>query len=143
MTDDIVGPVDIVLLEFTEGAQLGEVADSLGVLVDTGVIRLYDILAVRKSADGSVAGFELTAVGGDSAFARFAGARSGVIDDSDVADAGELLGAGRTALLLMYENAWAVPMVAATRRADGDVVAIAHITGQQMNDALDALDQEG
>jgi hypothetical protein len=143
MNDDIVGPVDLVVLEFPDGERLDEVADSLGFLVGTGLIRLYDILALSKCPDGSVAAFDVSELGDETGLSGFAGARSGMIDDSDAADAGEMLADGRMGLMLMYENAWAVPMVAATRRADGDVAALAHITGQQMTDALDALDKEG
>ena len=139
MDDDLVGPIDCVLLDFDAEQPLGEVADALTGLLDAGVIRLYDILAVRKDTDGSIAGVEVADLG-EVGLTALAGARSGLLDGDDVAAAGAAMASGTAALLLLYENAWAVPMVAATRRAGGVAFAISHVTGQQVNDALDALE---
>lgn len=140
MDDDVVGPIDCVLLDFDAEQPLGEVADSLLGLIDTGVIRLYDILVVRKAADGSISGVEVADLDTAVGLAGFAGARSGLLDDDDVASAGTAMEPGTAAVLLLYENAWAVPVVAATRRAGGVAFAVSHVTGQQINDALDALE---
>lgn len=139
MDDDLVGPIDCVLLDFDAEQPLGEVAHALSGLIDAGVIRLYDILAVRKDADDSVAGVEVADLG-EVGLTALAGARSGLLDADDVAVAGAAMEPGTAALLLLYENAWAVPVVAATRRAGGVAFAISHVTGQQVNDALDALE---
>jgi uncharacterized membrane protein len=139
MDDDLVGPIDCVLLDFDAEQPLGEVADALSGLIDAGVIRLYDILAVRKDADDSVAGVEVADLG-EVGLTALAGARSGLLEADDVAVAGAAMEPGTAALLLLYENAWAVPVVAATRRAGGVAFAISHVTGQQVNDALDALE---
>jgi len=139
MDGDLVGPIDCVLLDFDAEQPLGEVADALTGLIDAGVIRLYDILAVRKDADGSIVGVEVADLG-EVGLTALAGARSGLLDGDDVAAAGAAMASGTAALLLLYENAWAVPMVAATRRAGGVAFAISHVTGQQVNDALDALE---
>lgn len=140
MTDDIVGPIDCVLLDFDAEQPLGEVADALLGLIDTGVIRLYDILVVHKAADGAVSGVEIADLDTAVGLVAFAGARSGLLGDDDVASAGMAMEPGTAAVLLLYENAWAVPVVAATRRAGGVAFAVSHVTGQQINDALDALE---
>lgn len=140
MDDDLVGPIDCVLLDFDAQQPLNEVADALDGVIESGIIRLYDILAVRKDADGDVTGVEVGDLGDDVGLARFAGARSGLLDADDVAAAGAAMQAGTAAVLLLYENAWAVPVVAATRRAGGVAFAVSHVTGQQINDALDALE---
>lgn len=49
---------------------------------------------------------------------------------------------GTVAALLVYENAWAVPFVAAARDAGGQLVASARIPGQDVMDALDALEAD-
>lgn len=141
MTDNAMGPIDFVLIEFPDQEPSGEAAAALADLVDAGVIRLYDILAVRKAADGSVSGFEISDLGdGDTGFAVFAGARSGLLGDDDVAEAAAAMEPGTIAVLLIYENAWAAPFVAAARRAGGEMVASARIPAQDIMDALDALE---
>lgn len=140
MDDDVVGPIDCVLLDFDAEQPLDEVADALNGLIEIGVIRLYDILVVRKDTDGSVTGVDVADLGESFGLARFAGARSGLLGRDDVVSAGTAMDPGTAALLLLYENAWAVPVVAATRRAGGVAFAVSHVTGQQINDALDALE---
>lgn len=138
---DIHGPIDFVLLEFPDQDPTGEAAAALADLVEAGTIRLYDILAVRKAADGAISGFEVSDLGGEgTAFSSFAGARSGLLGDVEVSQAGEIMRPGTIAVLIVYENAWAIPFVGAARRAGGDLVATARIPAQDVMDALDALD---
>lgn len=143
MTDTAMGPVDFVLLEFPDQEPSGETAAALIDLVEAGTIRLYDVLAVRKAADGTVSGFEISDLGSEgTGFAVFAGARSGLLGDDDIAEAAAAMSPGTIAVLLVYENAWAAPFVAAARRAGGEMIASARIPAQDIMDALDALDAE-
>jgi uncharacterized membrane protein len=141
MDDGVVGPIDCVLLDFDAEQPLDDVGEALNRLIEIDVIRLYDILVVRKSSDGSVVGVEVADLGDDVGLTGLAGARSGLLGDDDVATAGAAMDPGTAAMLLLYENAWAVPVVAATRRAGGVAFAVSHVTGQQINDALDALEE--
>ena len=144
MTDaEVFGPIDFILLEFPDGDNLqGEVAAEVLSLIEQGTIRLYDAVVVRKALDGSFSGVALEDVGVDAlgGFALFAGARSGLIGDDDVSQAADAMEPGTVAALLVYENAWAVPFVAATRRAGGEVIASARIPAQDIMEALDALE---
>ena len=142
-SDVLMGPIDFVLLEFPDQEPTGEAAAELMALVDAGIIRIYDILAIRKEADGSFTGFEVSDLTQDGAggFALFAGARSGLLADDDVAEAAGALEPGKIAVLLVYENAWAGPFVAAARSAGGQLVASARIPVQDIVDVLDQLDE--
>lgn len=141
---DAMGPIDYVLLEFPDQEPSGETAAALMDLVDAGIVRVFDILAIRKAADGSVSGFEVTDLAGDGAgsFATFAGARSGLLGDDDITEAASAMEPGTIAVLLVYENAWAAPFVAAARRAGGQLVASARIPAQDIMDVLDELENE-
>jgi uncharacterized membrane protein len=140
---DAHGPIDLVVLEFPAGADGGPVAAALADLVDDGTILLYDLLIVRKEADGSISEIDLSTAGdGAAALGSFAGARSGLLGDDDLADAAALLDPGVTAAVLVYENAWAVPFVAAARAAGGEMVATTRLTAQSIMDALDASDDD-
>jgi hypothetical protein len=138
---DAHGPIDFVLLEFPDQKPSGMVADALLDQIDAGTIRLYDIVAVRKAADGRVAAFELSDIPGD--LSQLAGARSGLLTDEDFMDIEAALEPGTIGVLLVYENAWAAPFVAAAREAGGDVVASARLAAQDVMDALDAAEAAG
>lgn len=107
-------------------------------LVDLGVIALYDLVAIRKEADGTFSGIALDELGG--AFAAFVGARSGLLGDDDLAQAADALEPGTAAALIVFENTWAVPFVDAALRAGGQVVATARIPAEDVVAALDALE---
>lgn len=137
MSDDLHGPVDFILLEFPAEADTSEAAVALLDLVDSGVIRLWDLLVVRKGADGSVTALEVSA---DSPFGRFAGARSGLLNDDDIEEAASVMEPGTGAALIVYENAWAVPFIAGAMKAGGQLVASTRIPATTIMEALDALD---
>jgi len=141
-TDDVLGPIDIVILEFSGGKLAGETAAELLKLIDTGIIRLYDLLVIRKEADGSFSGIDLSDVDDEHVgqLTVFAGARSGLLDDSDVAEAAEAMEPGTVGALIVYENRWAEPFVAAAVREGGRMIATSRIPAQDVLDALDALD---
>lgn len=142
MTTDVTGPIDFLLLEFDGDKMTGEAAAALFELVEQGIIRIYDLLVIRKEADGTIVGVDLNDVSAGSigGFTAFAGARSGLLGDDDVVEAGEVLEPGTAAALLVYENTWAIPFVAAARKADAQVIASARIPADVVMRVLDELD---
>jgi hypothetical protein len=142
MSDDVSGPIDFLLLEFDPDKLTGEVGAALFELVDQGIVRILDLLIIQKEADGSISGLELTDVSADSlgGFAAFAGARSGLLGDDDLNQAGEAMEPGTTAALLVYENAWAIPFVRAAVKADAQLIASARIPADVVMSVLDELD---
>jgi hypothetical protein len=135
---EVHGPIDYVLLEFDGSQPLDETAAALLALVDQGVVALYDLAAIRKEADGTFSGIALDELGGQ--FAAFAGARSGLLGDDDLAQAADALEPGTVAALIVYENTWAIPFIGAAQRAGGQMVATARIPAQDVIEALDALE---
>jgi hypothetical protein len=136
---DVHGPIDFVLLEFPGDKLTGKAAPALMDLVDRGVIRLYDLLVISKSADGAIEVLELTDPDGLGGFAYFAGARSGLLGDEDVRQAAGAMKPDTVAALIVYENTWAVPFVAAARDSGGELIASARIPAADVMAALDTL----
>ncbi|MFG1998590.1 DUF6325 family protein [Spirillospora sp. NPDC048911] len=142
MAVDVHGPIDFLLIEFPGDRLTGTTARALMDLVDRGLVRIFDLLVIGKNPDGSVAMLDLESptaaeLGG---FAEFAGARSGLLGGEDVHEAAAAMRPDTVAALIVYENTWAVPFVAAARENGGEVVASARIPATDVMDALDALD---
>lgn len=138
------GPVDFVLIEFPPDAGLGPTADALLDLVDRGTVRLYDVVAVGKSEDGSYSLVELARIGdGAVGVEALSGARSGLLSDDDVSLAADAMEPGTMALLIVYENTWAAPFVAAAVTAGGQMIASQRIPASDVIDALDAVEAAG
>ena len=138
----IHAPIDFVLLEFSSDRLTGEAGPALMDLVERGVIRLFDLLVVRKAEDGTVDVLDLTdPLSHAGGFSYFAGASSGILDDDDVRQASDAMTPGTVAALIVYENTWAAPFVAAVRNSGGELIASARIPATDIIEALDALDE--
>jgi hypothetical protein len=143
MTDlDEMGPIDYLVVEFPGSRMTGEGLPLLVDLVERGIIRILDLLFVKKELDGSVAGVAIADLDKDGKLdlAVFEGASSGLLGKDDIEEAGDVLEPGSSAGILIYENRWAAPFAAALRRGGGQLVASGRIPVQAVLSALDATE---
>jgi hypothetical protein len=139
--EEELGPVDIVVIAYPADAPMtGEAVPLLLDLVDRGIIRVLDVLFVMDTGDGTFAGFEATNLDSERVgdFTAFEGASSGLLSEEDVATAAEGLEPGSAAVMIVYENRWAGPFVAAVRRNGGVPIAYERIPVQDLIDAAEA-----
>ena len=137
-----MGPVDYLVMEFPGNQMTGEAFPLLIDLVDRGIIRILDLVFLRKETDGTVT--TLTQVDLDRMHvleaALFDGATSGLLDQADIDEAAKALEPGSSAGVLVYENVWAAPFAGALRRAGGELVASGRIPVQELVATLDAIE---
>jgi hypothetical protein len=137
-----MGPIDYLVIEWPGRQPTGEAAPHLVDLVEHGLIRVLDLVFIRKEDDGSVAGVEISEVGDQvDEMKVFEGASSGLLSDDDLAEAGDVLEPGTSAALLVYENRWAAPLAAAVRRSGGQLVASGRLPVQAVIAALEAVEE--
>ncbi|MCU7822058.1 DUF1269 domain-containing protein [Kitasatospora sp. DSM 101779] len=146
MTDELneMGPIDYVVIEFPGSKMTGEGLPLLVDLVDRGIIRIIDLMFMKKELDGSVVGLEIADMTGDGELdlAVFEGAASGLLGSEDLDEAAAALEPGNSAGLIVYENLWAAPFAAALRRGGAQLVASGRIPLPDLVAALDALESE-
>jgi hypothetical protein len=137
-----MGPVDYLVVAFPTSEMKGEALPLLVDLVDRGIIRILDLVFLRKGEDGTVS--TLTQVDMERMklleAVLFEGAASGVLGHEEVQEAAEALDPGTAAAVLLYENVWALPFAKALRRVGGELVASGRIPVQALVQALDQLD---
>ena len=77
----VLGPVSYLIVEFPGNKMTGEGFATLLDLVDRGVIRILDLMFVRRDSDGSMRALDLQDIDHDGKFdlAVFAGASSGLL----------------------------------------------------------------
>jgi hypothetical protein len=141
--DEDLGPVDVVIIGFPAGAPMtGEAVSIVLDLVDRRIIRVFDVLFVRKGTDGTVTGMDLSGLDEETVgqLTAFEGASSGLLDDDDAATAGRELEPGDAAVMIVYENRWAAPFAAAVRRSGGRMIANERIPVSELVNALDAAE---
>jgi hypothetical protein len=142
---DELGPVDYLVIEFPGSKFNGEIAPALVDLVDRGVVRVLDLLLIRKEADNSFDAFEIAddEAGELGELRRLEADLAEVLSADDVANVAEALEPGSTAALLVYENRWAAPFASAVRRSGGQLVANGRIPIQALLASLQADEEQG
>jgi uncharacterized protein DUF6325 len=138
-----LGPIDIAVIGYPPGSPMtGDAMPLLIDLVERAIIRVLDVMFVVKDEDGSYVGFEAKDLDdkGVGEFTVFEGASSGLLGEDEVAEAAEVLEPGSGAVLIVYENRWAAPFIAAVRRNGGIPLAFERIPAAQVVEALDALE---
>jgi uncharacterized membrane protein len=115
--------MQLVVLGFAGGEPRGEVLAELERLAERDVVRLVDVLAVRKSEDGSVQVLELErAADGAGVLATLTGLsaeegaavpshaeESGALDE-DVWYVADAIPPGTAAAVALIEHRWAIPL---------------------------------
>ncbi|KUM92068.1 hypothetical protein AQI88_34250 [Streptomyces cellostaticus] len=135
-----MGPVDYLVVEFPGHRLTGEGLPLLLDLVERGIIRVLDLLFVRKDSDGTIIALDLGDLEGDIDLTVFEGASSGLLDQSDIDDAGTALEPGNSAAIIVYENLWAAPLAVALRRGGAQLVAAGRIPVQALLASLEAAE---
>jgi Family of unknown function (DUF6325) len=139
---DVLGPVDYLVVEFPAGKAdfSGAMAAELQSLVDRELVRVLDLLLIRKDADGSVAVDELHEVDeSDVGQLRTLEADLAMLlAEEDVEAIGTALEPGSVAAVLVYENSWAAPFASAVRRSGGQLIANGRIPTQALLAAVGA-----
>ena len=144
-----IGPVQIIAIGLDNDKQRGDVARELWAASDQGVIRILDALAIRKEQDGSIIslgatdlspdqrmefgaliggllgfgaageeGAEVGAVAGAEAFAE----HTFGLSDEDIRSLARDIPPGKTAVMMLVEHRWAVPLKEAIMRTGGVVL---------------------
>ena len=139
---DETGPIDYIVVEFPGSRMTGEGLPLLVDLVDSGIIRILDLVFVQRKLDGSIAAMEIKDFDNDGQLdlAVFEGASSGLLGPDDLDEAGSVIEPGSSAGILVYENVWAAPFAAALRRGGAQLVASGRIPVQAILAALEAAE---
>jgi hypothetical protein len=139
---DVLGPVDYLVVEFPAAKAnfSGEMATQLGSLVDRELIRVLDLLLLRKDLDGSVEVAELNELAAADVGELLAleSDLAMLLAEEDVEAIGGALEPGSVAAVLVYENSWAGPFASAVRRSGGQLVASGRIPTQALLAAVEA-----
>ena len=138
---EVHGPIDFVLMEFTGDRLTGRAAEEVVSLMQRGINHVYDVMIVGKDADGAVYAVDL-AESSDRAggFAELEGARTGLLADDDLNAAAGAMQPGTLAALIVYENTWAIPFVAAALESGGTLIAGGRIPAEDVMEALEAME---
>jgi hypothetical protein len=138
------GPVDFVALEFKGNQFKGEILPALMDLVNRDVVRVIDMIVVKKDADGTVTTQEMQEH--DNAvlavFNPLKAEINGMIQVEDIEMIGEKLENNCTAAIILFENLWAVKFVQAVENAKGRSVMHVRIPHEVVVEVMENIASE-
>jgi hypothetical protein len=137
---DSLGPVDYIVVEFPAGASnfTGEMAKELLALVDSGTIRVIDVLILTKNEDGSVDAMELSDIDELGPLQAVEAELAELLAAEDVDNLAAAMDPGSTAGVLIWENLWAAPFASAVRHSGGQLIANGRIPIQAIIASIEA-----
>ena len=137
---DELGPVDYVVVEFPAGASsfTGEMAAELLALVDSGTIRVIDVLILTKDAAGTVEATELSDIAELGELQVLEAELGELLAADDVEHLAAAMEPGSTAGVLIWENLWAAPFASAVRHSGGQLIADGRIPIQAILASIEA-----
>ena len=146
---DELGPVDWIVVEFPESKFTGQIAPILKDLVDRELIRVLDLIFLKRDREGGFEVLEATDME-DSEIGEVRAYETELamlLSEQDVIDLVETIEPGSSAAVLVWENLWAAPFGSAVRHAGGQLAASGRIPIQAVIAAVEAdaaaTDEEG
>jgi uncharacterized membrane protein len=142
MPEEMLGPVELAVIEFPGSQFKGDIAPALADLVDNDIVHIIDLVFVTKNDDGSIDAIEVSDLPTEeaSAFDDLDGEAGGLLSDADLDLASEVLAPGSSAALIVWENTWARRLVTAIKGAGGRLVAHDRLDAETVQAALASAD---
>ena len=136
-----LGPVNVVIIGFPGNQFTGRIAPALLSLVDSGTVRILDLLFVSKDIDGVTTTIELADLDPEygPAFLEVAVTAAGALGPEDAEEIADDLEPNSSALVVAFENAWAAEFAEACRAADAVLIDMIRIPP----DVVEAAQLEG
>ena len=138
-----LGPVDWIVVEFPGSRFNGEIAPALADLVDRDLIRVLDLLVLKKDSEGTLEAYELADLD-DTELGELRSHEAELamlLSEDDVNALAAAIEPGSSAAVLVWENRWAAPFGAAVRHSGGQLVASGRIPVQALLAAIEADDE--
>jgi uncharacterized membrane protein len=133
-----IGPVEYIIVGFPGNQFTGDIAPELAKLVDSGTIRILDLVFITKDADGDARAVEFEDHDDVALFSALDGEVGGFISDEDIEYAATELEPNSSAALLIWEDVWATPFVEAMRNSGGVLIEGSRIP----HDLIEAAEAE-
>ena len=138
-----IGPVEYMIVAFPGNRFKGEIVPALAELVEAGTIRIIDLAFVMKDADGVVVTAEMGDLDSEvfKAFDALSPETMGLLNQEDLAAAGEELEPNSSAALLVWEDVWATKLRDAILNAGGELLDLERVPYEVVNAAVEFAEQ--
>ena len=141
---DELGPVDWIVVEFPGSRFNGQIVPALVDLVQRDLVRVLDLLVLKKDDDGTLEAFELSDLDDREVgeLRSYESELAMLLSEEDVTSLAAAIEPGSSAGVVVWENTWAAPFASAVRRSGGQLVASGRIPTQALLAAIEAEQQQ-
>jgi len=135
-----LGPLEYLIVAFEGNKFSGEILNALHDAQEKGIIRVIDMLVIKKDEQGDVTALELSELSEEEArpFSFFAGGLLSIFEPDDVEATAEQMPNNSAAGLLLVEDTWAIPLKKAILNAG----AVARAGGLVAPEVVQAIEAE-
>ena len=134
-----IGPVSYTVIAFPGNQFNGDIAPEVAKLVESGLVRILDLVFVAKDEQGDTISLEFDQMDELAAFDDLDGEVGGLVNMEDLDHVAASLPEGNSALVIVWEDVWARPLAEAVRASGGVVVDSARIPATLVDAALEEL----
>jgi uncharacterized membrane protein len=141
----MVGPLEFLAIEFPGNRFKGEIIPEIVNLVNRGLIRVIDLVLIKKDQDGKITKFELSEMDKETArlFAPIHAEVQNLLTLDDIEKVGEALNNNSSAGLLLFEHTWTTKFIQAVKNAQGRLVSDYRIPQDVVERALQPAGSAG
>ncbi|TMD60273.1 MAG: hypothetical protein E6I91_18840 [Chloroflexi bacterium] len=114
-----LGPLEYVMVAFEGNQFSGQIVSELRAAQEKGIIRVIDLLVIKKDEQGGIMALELSDLSEEEArpFGFLAGDLLSIFEPDDVEAIASQMPNNSAAGLLLLEHSWAVPLKQAILKA--------------------------
>ena len=134
-----LGPVSYTVVAFPGNRFNGNIAPEVEKLVSNGTVRILDLVFVAKDEAGDTISLEFDQMDELIPFGELEGEVGGLINVEDLDHVAQGLPEGNSALIIVWEDLWALGFVEAVQEAGGVVIETARIPRVLIESALGEL----
>jgi len=134
-----IGPVSYSVIAFPGNRFTGKIAPELEKLIANGVVRILDLVFVAKDEAGDTISLEFDQLDELAVFGELEGEVGGLVNMEDLDHVAADLPPGNSALVIVWEDIWATPLVEAIRESGGVLVDSARVPHELVESALGEL----
>jgi hypothetical protein len=138
----VMGPVDWLVVRFPGNRLRGKIAPELRRLEDAGIVRVIDLVFIRKDQDGNVASFEISDLGGENenTFHVFSSRVDEWLSQEDIDSIGSELPNNSAAGAILFENLWAVRLKEAMLDSGGELIGQGRVSPELIDKVREKIE---
>lgn len=137
VTVETYGPADLYVVAFPSEHVPDQIREAVLQTLSSGVIKLLDLVLVRRAQDGSTEVLEIENLGDEFDLTLIETTGSGLVGQEDIDELIEEVEPGTSVLVFLFENTWARSIAAAVRDTGAVVISAQRFPADVVNEVAE------